>query len=127
MAVPPGAGDPFVAALGDDLNSPQALSVLDGEAHDIQRAEGDGLAEAGGRFLGHAALLGLLSQDPDAWFRGADAGGPDDHEIERLIEERVAARKSRDFARADEIRDALASQGIVLEDGADGTAWRRGG
>jgi len=128
VAVPPGAGDPFIAALADDLNSPQALSVLDGEAHDIQRAEGDSLAEAGGRFLGHAAILGLLWQEADAWFRGADAGGgPDDEEIERLIEERLAARKSRDFARADEIRDALASQGILLEDGAGGTAWRRGG
>jgi cysteinyl-tRNA synthetase len=124
----PGSGDPFVAALAEDLNSPQALSVLDGEAHDIQRTEGAGLAETGARFLGHAALFGLLWQEPEYWFRGADAGGgPDDSEIERLIAERLAARKARDFARADEIRASLAGHGIVLEDGAGGTVWRRAG
>ena len=123
----PDTGDSFVAALKDDLNSPLALSVLDGEARDVQRLEDGDLAVAGSRFLAHAALLGLLWQEPDAWFHGAGAGdGLDDAEIERLIADRTAARKGRDFVRADEVRDILAAEGIVLEDGSEGTTWRRG-
>ena len=71
-------------------------------------------------------LLGLLQQDPEDWFKGGSReGGPGDDAIETLIEERNQARAGKDFARADEIRDQLAEQGIILEDGADGTTWRR--
>ena len=68
-------------------------------------------------------LLGLLQQDPGVWFKGA--ASDDDARIDALIEARLAARANKDFARADEIRDQLTAEGIVLEDGAGATAWRR--
>jgi cysteinyl-tRNA synthetase len=72
--------------------------------------------------------MGLLTQDPEDWFAGddEDGDGPDADEIERLIQARKDARGAKDFAEADRIRDDLAAQGITLEDGADGTKWRRG-
>ncbi len=72
--------------------------------------------------------LGLLQQDPEDWFKWQPPGAEslDDAAIEALIEERNAARADKDFTRADEIRDDLASQGVLLEDGAQGTTWKRG-
>ena len=67
-------------------------------------------------------MLGLLQQAPDAWFRG---GADDAAAIEAAIAERLAARKSKNFARADAIRADLAAKGILLEDGPKGTTWRR--
>jgi cysteinyl-tRNA synthetase len=66
--------------------------------------------------------LGLLQQDPEVWFKGGRVG---DAAIEKLIDERNAARKVKNFKRSDEIRDELAANGIVLEDSATGTTWRR--
>jgi len=116
-------------ALEDDLNTPLALRVLHETATDLNKATSPGertrLKEA---LLGGGHALGLLTSDPEAWFRGAaDADGPAGEEIEALIEERSAARRSRDFARADAIRDDLAARGVVLEDGPQGTTWRRAG
>ena len=112
---PPG---PVLAALCDDLNTPLALSEMHGLA-DAALA-GDQGAASGLRAAG--SVLGLLQQAPDAWFRG----GADDS-VEAAIAERLAARKARDFARADAIRAELAAKGIVLEDGPKGTTWRRAG
>ncbi|MBN8875344.1 MAG: cysteine--tRNA ligase [Rhodospirillales bacterium] len=107
-----------MAALCDDLNTPLALSAMHGLA-DAALA-GDFEAACGLRAAGD--MLGLLQAAPEAWFRGA---GDDAAEIEAAIAERLAARKARDFARADAIRAELAARGVVLEDGPRGTTWRR--
>jgi cysteinyl-tRNA synthetase len=106
-----------MAALCDDLNTPLAISRL----HVLADAAlaGDAVASAGLRAGG--AVLGLLGQDPADWFRG----GSDSDAIQTRIDERQAARRGRDFARADAIRKALEAEGIVLEDGPGGTTWRR--
>jgi len=72
------------------------------------------------------ALTELLEREPEAYLHGGPAAaGPTDAEIEALIAKRTAARRNRDWALSDQIRDALQSQGIVLEDGPNGTTWRR--
>ncbi len=111
--------DAVMDALCEDLNTPLALAAMHALA-DAAMA-GDTNAAAGLRAAGD--LLGLLQSEPATWFRG----GGDAAAIEAAIAERIAARKSRDFARADAIRDALAAQGIALEDNAGTTTWRRVG
>ena len=75
-----------------------------------------------------AALLGLRQQSPEAWFRWAPAGaGVDEAAIEKLVADRVAARKARNFKEADRIRDELAARGVVIEDSAQGTRWKLSG
>ena len=112
--------EPIEAALCDDLNTPQALAELSVLA-DAARAQGT--PEAKAALLGGGALLGLLQQDPEAWFKQAGGAAVDAARVEALLEERRAARAARDFARADAIRAELAAMGVAIEDGAQGTRW----
>lgn len=117
---------PFEAALADDLNTPLALATL----HHLVSAANDALGRDAtadlpalkARILACGQMLGVLGQSPAAWFRG-DAG--DDAAIETAIAARLAARKAKDWAEADRLRQELAAQGILLEDGPNGTTWRR--
>lgn len=95
------------AALLDDLNTPLAISKL--------------IAADDASLKSSGAVMGLLQQSPADWF-----GRSGDHaEIDALLEERTAAKKAKNFARADEIRDELAAQGIIIEDTPEGPKWRK--
>jgi cysteinyl-tRNA synthetase len=107
-AAPTVADSGVVEAMADDLNTPLALSRLAAITDQ-------------GALKASAALLGLLSQSHERWFQGAG----DSSVVETRIAERAAAKKARDFATADRIRDELKTEGILLEDGPQGTTWRR--
>jgi cysteinyl-tRNA synthetase len=123
-ATPEQPSEKLVVALRDDLNTPLALSVLHDLAGQANRASDDrDKARIKGELLAGAALLGLLQQPVADWFQGGD--DLDGDVIEALITQRVEARKNKDFAESDRIRDALAEQGVILEDGPQGTTWKR--
>jgi cysteinyl-tRNA synthetase len=108
------------AALCDDLNTPEALAEL-ARLADAARQSPSAATKAA--LLGGGALLGLLQQDPETWFKQAGGATVDAAQVEALLEERRAARAARDFARADAIRQELAQMGVVIEDSAQGTRW----
>ncbi|GAB4374381.1 MAG: cysteine--tRNA ligase [Kiloniellaceae bacterium] len=117
----------LVAALADDLNTPLAVAELHEIATALHKAQDAAeKKKLAGTLLAGGKLLGLLEGDAEAWFKGdAAEGGLSAAEIEKLIEARSAARKAKNFAESDRIRDDLAAQGIVLEDGPGGTTWKR--
>jgi len=119
----------FRDAMDDDFNTPMALSVLFDLAAEVNRS---GSAQALTELRRLAALLGLLGRDPAEARRtglhGSDAAAadtPDDAAIEAMIAARAQAKKAKNWAEADRLRDGLVGQGIVLEDGPTGTTWRR--
>jgi cysteinyl-tRNA synthetase len=119
----------FTEAMDDDFNTPVALAVLHDLAREINRGRSDDLAAVSRlgmvlRELG--GVLGLLQEEPTAYLQASASGAPaDDAEIESLILQRREARAARDFAEADRLRDELVARGIVIEDGPEGTSWRR--
>ena len=117
----------FTAAMEDDFNTPEALAVLFEAARALNRAreEGGDMALAARTLRRLGGILGLLQEDPEAFLKGAATGGLSDEEVDRLVAERDEARRRRDFAEADRLRDVLGDEGIVLEDSPDGTRWRR--
>ena len=116
---------PVLAALLDDLNTAEAMAALHQVAERLNKADAETAPRIKAELQGAAALLGLLEREPEAWFKRGTDSGPSEEEIEALIAERSQAKKDRDFARADEIRDQLHAQGIVLEDTRSGTRWSR--
>ena len=119
----------FEQAMNDDLNVPEAYSVLFDLARDLNKhkSQGDAGAEEAGKLAavlkGIGGILGFLQRDPEAFMQS----GNDDEvaEIEALIKARNDARAAKDWGAADTARDKLTDMGIVLEDGAGGTTWRR--
>jgi cysteinyl-tRNA synthetase len=113
------------AALDDDVNTPAALAEIARIAGEARKAVSPAeRAALKSQLLGAGLVLGLLQQDPAAWFaRGA--GLDDDARIQALIDQRIGAKQSRDFARADAIRQQLADEGILLEDTPQGVRWKR--
>ena len=115
----------FETAMNDDLNVPEAFSVLFDLARDLnkQKADTEKAGKLAGVLKGLGAILGMLQSDPDEYLQ---SGNDDDAgEIEALIKQRNDARAAKDWAAADAARDALTAKGVVLEDGPQGTTWRR--
>ena len=121
----------FFAAMDDDFNTPKAFAVLFEIVTELNKASREGSETAGQlaavlKRLG--GILGLLQQDPEAFLQGeAKEGELNAEQIEALIEQRADAKKARDFAEADRVRDELAAQGIILKDSREGTTWFREG
>jgi cysteinyl-tRNA synthetase len=131
--VPESAAIPaaILSALADDLNTPLALAGLHELVRDLNVSLRAGApatsAELAGGLLAAGSVLGLLHQAPHTWLQGGE-GAADASAIEDLIARRLAAKRARNFAEADRIRDELAGRGIVLEDKPGGkTEWRRAG
>jgi cysteinyl-tRNA synthetase len=108
----------FHAAMKDDFNTPEAIAVLFDLAKEVNKSQSTELAGQLGQL---ASILGLLQAEPEDYLHGNTTAV----EIEKQIAERNAARDNRDWATADRIRDQLQEQGISLEDGAQGTIWRK--
>jgi len=110
--------------MDNDFNTPEAVAVLFDLANEVNRMRSTGLARQL-RALG--GLLGLLERESEAFLRAevGPGGGISEVQIAALIAARDEARRAKDFQRADEIRDELLQKGIGLEDGPQGTTWRR--
>ena len=129
-AVPASTDEPpadFLKSIEDDLNTPGAMAVLFALSSEIERGMTAGdeatVAEAKGRLIAAAHILGVLQSDPTAWLEGEVS---DDLrvEVESLLEQRAAARASKDWPAADRIRDRLTELNVVVMDGPQGATWR---
>ncbi|MBR2923173.1 MAG: cysteine--tRNA ligase [Alphaproteobacteria bacterium] len=114
----------IVEALEDDLNTPLALSYIHDLVNQLNKAETlQEKSEIKTLLIKSAELLGILWQDPEVWFKGE--ASDETEEIEKLIEERATAKRNKDYALADKIRNNLKEKGIILEDGVGGTTWKK--
>ena len=119
----------FKEAMDDDFNTPIAVAILFDLARELNKCKSD-IARAGelaGTLKTLADVLGILQDDPDNFLKGGSAEeGLSEDEINQQIQDRIEAKKNKDWAKADEIRDQLKAQGIIVEDVAGGTSsWRR--
>jgi cysteinyl-tRNA synthetase len=116
----------LIDALLDDLNTPRAIAEISALATAANiAAKPQDQAKAKAALLGAGAQLGLLQGDPEQWFRAAF--GEKAAEIDALVAERVEARKAKDFAASDRLRDQLGAMGVEVMDNAHGSTWRRKG
>lgn len=119
----------LLEALNDDLNTPIAIAELHHLAKQINKSDSEEeKSQIAAQLIASAQLLGLLTHTAEEWFksRGKQTeGGLTDEQIDTLVQERIDAKKNKDFARADQIRDELKAAGIELEDTRDGTRWQR--
>lgn len=114
----------LIAALCDDLNTPLALSYLHETLGNLNKAETrEERIKYKSELLANAYMLGLLYNDAESWFKGTTDA--EDTEIEALIAKRAEAKKNKDWATADAIRNELKERGIVLEDSPSGTTWKK--
>jgi cysteinyl-tRNA synthetase len=120
------ADEPFYHALNDDLNTPIAIAEIHALAKQLHKAAEDQKPVLKARILAAGNLLGILEQDAQGWLQGAaSADAISAADIEALIEERQRAKLDKNYTRADEIREELLGQGVVLEDSREGTQWKR--
>ncbi|MBT8087898.1 MAG: cysteine--tRNA ligase [Gammaproteobacteria bacterium] len=116
----------LVDAIEDDLNTPKALAEFFALARSLNKANDPGeMEKLAAQMYAAGDLLGLLTSDPETWFAGDVEGELSAADIEALIKKRIAAKAERDFERADAIRDQLSDAGIMIQDGREGTTWRR--
>ncbi len=116
----------FKEAMDDDFNTPEAIAVLFDLANVINKSD---MKQGAALLRALGGILGLLQQDPQQYFQGKAITGDSAYTpevIDRLIHDRITARKEGDYAKADHIRKELLNVGIVLEDNPQGTTWRRG-
>ncbi len=121
----------FFAAMDDDFNTPVALAVLFDLARDINRLQATDPSHAhalGGELRKLAGILGLLQREPQAFLQGSPVAADTlpVEQIEALIRQRVEARKNKQWAESDRVRDELKAKGVILEDSGGVTTWRRG-
>lgn len=109
-------------ALNDDLNTPKAYAELNALA---KEAADKKTSEAKTKFIAAAALMGFLLENPADWLGLNQAADPDAARIDALVAERTDAKKAKNFARADAIRQELTAEGIIVEDTPNGAVWRR--
>jgi len=118
----------FNKAMDSDFATPEAQAVLFDMVHEINRvrqSDPDQAQRLAAELKSLAAVLGLLQRTPESYFQADVAGGVSAEKIDAMIAQRNAARAGKDFATADRLRKELTDMGIVLEDGPEGTTWRR--
>lgn len=119
----------FAEAMDDDFNTAGAIAVLHAVANEINQHRRDGRDEdakhSAAILVRLGGVLGLLQQDPEAFFQADTGGELSADDIEALIQARADARKAKNFAEADRIRDELLEKGIILDDSREGTTWRK--